>query len=176
MINLGAWNVKGHNKANKQLEVARFLSNHNISLIGLLETKIKRAGLGALYLRVFSGWCITSNIAWHDGGRIIVGWRSEDIQIDIIQCDSQFIHLMGVPKTENSFHCTFVYGSSAIHERKKLFMSLQELSTCIKTPWIILGDFNCVANFDEHHGQPIRLHEIQPFRDCLDWCCLHDIQ
>ena len=57
---------------------------YNINLIGLLETKIKRTSLVALYLRVFPGWCITSNIAWHDRGRIIVGWRSEDVQIDIV--------------------------------------------------------------------------------------------
>jgi hypothetical protein len=84
MINFEAWNVRGLNKVNKQLEVARFLSSHNISLIGLLETKIKRSGLGSLYLRVFPGWCLTSNLAWHDGGRIIIGWRSEDIQVDIL--------------------------------------------------------------------------------------------
>lgn len=48
MINFGAWNVRGLHKVNKQLEVARFLSEHNISLIGLLKTKIKRGGLGAL--------------------------------------------------------------------------------------------------------------------------------
>ena len=64
MINFGAWNVRGLNKVNKQLEVAQYLSTHNISLIGLLETKIKRSSLGALYLRGFPGWCITSNISW----------------------------------------------------------------------------------------------------------------
>lgn len=57
MINFGALNVRGLNKVNKQLEVARFLFKYNISLIGLFETKIKRAGFGALYLRVFTGWC-----------------------------------------------------------------------------------------------------------------------
>lgn len=116
---------QGLNKVNKQLEVARFLAEHNISLIGLLETKIKHVGLGALYLRVFLGWCITSNIAWHAGGRIILGWRSEDIHIDILQCDSQFIHVKGVPKSGSTFHCTFVYGSSVVQERRKLFTSLQ---------------------------------------------------
>ena len=45
----------------------------------------------------------------------------------------------------------------------------------MNSPWIILGDFNCVANFDERHGQPVRLHEIKPFRECLDWCGMHDL-
>ena len=61
------------------LRLLIFFSIHNISSVGLLETKIKRKGLGALYIRVFLNWCLTSNLAWHDGGRIMVGWKSEDI-------------------------------------------------------------------------------------------------
>ena len=82
---------------------------------------------------------------------------------------------MGAPKTGASFHCTFVYCSSMVYEQNKLFMSLHEISNSITTYWVILGDFNCVENFDERHGQPIRLHEIQPFRDCLEWYGLYDI-
>ena len=44
MISFGAWNVRGINKAKKQIEVAHFLSSNNISLIGLLENKVKRKG------------------------------------------------------------------------------------------------------------------------------------
>ena len=72
MISFGAWNVRGINKARKQIEVAQFLSYHNVSLIGLLETKVKCKGLGSLYLRIFPNWCFTTNLAWHEGGRIIV--------------------------------------------------------------------------------------------------------
>lgn len=42
MNNILAWNVRGLNKASKQEEVARFISSHNISLFGLLESKVKR--------------------------------------------------------------------------------------------------------------------------------------
>lgn len=87
MINICAWNVRGLNKANQQVEVANFISTYDISLIGLLEAKIKRKAMGSLYLKIFPNWCITSNIAWHDGGRIIVGWK-EDIHLDILQCHS----------------------------------------------------------------------------------------
>ena len=69
----------GINKAKKHIEVAHFLSFHNISLIGLLETKVKRKELGSLYLRMFPSWCFTTNLAWHDGGRIIVARRSANV-------------------------------------------------------------------------------------------------
>ena len=38
-----------------------------------------------------------------------------------------------------------------------------------------MGDFNCVANFDERHGRRMRLHEIKPLRDCLEWFGVHDL-
>lgn len=45
MINIISWNVGGLNSANKQLEIAKFLSFHNIGLFGLLKMKVKRSGL-----------------------------------------------------------------------------------------------------------------------------------
>lgn len=56
-----------------------------------------------------------------------------------------------------------------------MFSNLQGMSSSINSPWVILGDFDCVANFDERQGQPIRFLEVKPFRDCLAWCGLHDI-
>lgn len=108
-----AWNARGLNKVHKQFEVVRFLFTYNISLIGLLETKVKRKELGAFYLCVFPNWCVTTNLAWHEGGRIIVGWMNDDVQVNILVCTSQLIHIGCVPQTGSPFCCTFVYGSSA---------------------------------------------------------------
>ena len=66
--------------------MARFISYHNLSLIGLLETKVKCKGLGALYLRMFRNLYITTNLAWHDGGCILVGRKSADVHVDILSC------------------------------------------------------------------------------------------
>lgn len=175
MINLGAWNVRGLNKTHKQLEVAKFLGIYNLSLGGLLETKIKRTALGALYLRIFPSWCITRNLAWHDGGHIIVGWKSEDVSVDILRCSSQFIHVYYSPIRCVSFYCSFEYGSLEKQGKLQLFHDLQEISTTTNSPWIILGDFNYVSHFDERHGQPVRLQEIKPFRESLDWYGVHDL-
>ena len=62
MINIIAWNVRGLNSSNKQFEVAKTLTAHNIGLFGLLETKIKGSGLGPLYQRLCNNWCVTTNL------------------------------------------------------------------------------------------------------------------
>lgn len=72
--------------------------------------------------------------------------------------------------------CTFVYGSNDRNERIQLFCALRDLSQSVSTSWIILGDFNCVANLDERIGSPVRLAEIQPFRDCMAFWGVHDLK
>ena len=50
------------------------------------------------------------------------------------------------------------------------------MSKSITSPWIILGDFNRVANLDERIGSPVRLVEVQPLRDCMALCNVHDLK
>ena len=83
MNNILTWHVRGLNKVSKQAEVTRFISNHNVSLFSLLETKVKRQGICALYQRICPSWCISCNLAHHKGGRIIVAWKAEEIKVDI---------------------------------------------------------------------------------------------
>lgn len=63
------------------------------------------------------------------------------------------------------FMCTFVYGSTNKHERQQLFHDLRVMSQSVSSPWIVLGDFNCVVNLDKRIGSPVRLAEVQPLRD-----------
>ena len=63
--------MRGANKVNKQIDIADFIRHNNISLIGILKSKVKRAGLG-LFIFVFfpTGVLLASNLDWHKGGRI----------------------------------------------------------------------------------------------------------
>ena len=73
------------------------------------------------------------------------------------------------------FSYSFVFGSSKRHKRLSLFWDLLTISSSIYSPWIILGDFNRIANFDERLGSPVCLHEVQPIRDCMAWCNVYDL-
>ena len=176
MNNILAWNVRGLNKAKKQEEVARFISNHNISLFGLLETKVKRNNLGRLYQNICPGWCFTHNLDWHKGGRIIIAWKGEDIKVDIKRYHSQYIHLEVFPSFDKKFMCTFVYSATNKHIRQDLLNHLEDMNQGTNMPWIVLGDFNCIANLNEKIGSPPRLHETMPLRHCMESCGLYDLK
>ncbi|XP_062075253.1 uncharacterized protein LOC133779292 [Humulus lupulus] len=61
----------------------RMISHKRIGFVGLLETKVKAAKMGALYLNMFQGWCFTSNLAHHPNGRIIIAWNLNNYEVDI---------------------------------------------------------------------------------------------
>ena len=171
------WNVRGLNKARKQIEVTRFISSHNISLFSLLETKVKRQGLGALYQHFCPLWCFTHNLAWHnEGGRIIVAWKSDELKVDIKHCSSQLIHVEVTPIVGQIFHCSFVYGASDKKGREDLFAQLESVKMHIDGPWLIMGDFNCIVDLNERIGQRPRNHEVEPLRRCMETCEIHDLK
>lgn len=87
-----SWNVRGLNSPNKQVDVKKFIQHHSVGLVGLLETKVKASNLGSLYQRVFSGWCFSSNSAFHDGGRVVIAWKPGIFSVNILQASSQAIH------------------------------------------------------------------------------------
>ena len=80
-------------------------------------------------------------------------------------CFSQLIHLACKPNTGHPFYYSFVYGFNDKHERLKLLQLLVSLPC--EGSWIVLGDFNCVANLDERLGQHVRLLEFLPLRQCM---------
>ena len=142
MINNIARNVRGLNNVNKKNEVANTLSLLNVGMFGLLETKIKRHGLGPLYQRICYGWCVISNLSWRKGGRIIVGWKQEYFKVDVKVCSSQLIHLFVIPTMGDPFFCTVIYGASDKNMRLQLFSQLELISKGIDMAWAMLGDFN----------------------------------
>ena len=149
MINIISWNVRVLNNINKQKEVANTLSINNVGMFGLLETKIKRQRLGPFYRRVCYGWYVTSNLSWHKGGRIIVGWKQDYFTVDVRFCSSQLIHLFVILTIGDPFFCSFIYGANDKNMRLQLFSQLDMLSNDINKAWVMLGDFNCLANLDE---------------------------
>ncbi|XP_062104006.1 uncharacterized protein LOC133815150 [Humulus lupulus] len=149
--------------------------NQKIGLVGLLETRVKARNLGALYVRMLSGWCFTSNSAWHDGGRIIVSWNPLSFTVNILKCSSQLIHLF-VESVGNkaSFYVTFLYGFNDEEGRRGLWRDLQELS--VMDSWIVLGDFNDILSKEERIGNRVRFKSSLDFINCVGACQLEDVK
>ncbi|XP_056688691.1 uncharacterized protein [Spinacia oleracea] len=130
--------------------------------------------MGALYLKLFSGWCFTSNSMCHNGGRIVLAWKPGEFQVNPIFCSSQLIHCEISLKNGTKFWSSFIYAHNTQKERLVLWNDLCDLTARITGPWILMGDFNCVLNTDERVGSHVRLNEIQDFQNCVNTCGLED--
>lgn len=73
MMNFGMWNVRGLNKSSHQKEVTNFISVNNISLIGLVETKVRVQNSLAISRCINKNWNWLFNYKHHDYGRVCVG-------------------------------------------------------------------------------------------------------
>lgn len=169
--------MRGLNKLNKQDAVRSFLLTQNAGLVGLLETKVKPCSMGSLYLKMFNGWCFTSNASIIKGGRIIVAWNPLSFSVNILVMTPQLIHCVVQPKSGiEPFFCTFVYSFNESKEREKLWEDLISFKNYYKGAWVLLGDLNCVLNVEEIIGQSVRQGEMLPGRRCLESCGLSDIK
>ena len=170
-----SWNVRGLNSSQKQSEVCRFIQQHGIGLVGLLEHKVKLPNLGKLYQKIFSGWCFTSNSSFHSGGRIIVAWNPGSFTVSILSVTAQHIHCHVTPMSGMpAFFCTFVYAFNDSKQRESLWSDLRVLNT--QDPWILCGDFNCVMNIEERIGSAVRQSEIADINACMHCCGMEDIK
>ena len=59
----------------------------------------------------------------------------------------------------DSFACSFVYGATDKKERSIMLSELETIGATVIGPWIVLGDFNNIANLIERIGQKPRLHD-----------------
>ncbi|XP_074305396.1 uncharacterized protein LOC141640524 [Silene latifolia] len=62
MGSIGFWNIRGMNSSKKQYEIKRFLSQNNVGLFGLLETKIKANNWNKLNIIDIIAQCIHAEV------------------------------------------------------------------------------------------------------------------
>lgn len=142
-LNLGFWNIRGLNDPLKQKEVKCFVHKNKLSIVGLLEHKIKEGNAFRVINHICPQWSFVNNYTQASIGRILVCWDPQIVQIQVLDQSDQFIHCEVQSKCGNSpFFATFVYGDNFYLNRQALWSRLHLLSTA--SPWIVLGDFNVI--------------------------------
>ncbi|KAK9671917.1 hypothetical protein RND81_12G063700 [Saponaria officinalis] len=108
-MKVGVWNVRGMNGGIKQHEVVSFFQQNKLDIMGINESRIRRGNFCAVSRRRFSGFQIIHNYSDHPNGRLWAIWRRGDIQVQLLNSGSQWLHLQ-VVEDACSFLITFVYG------------------------------------------------------------------
>lgn len=111
MDKISAWNVRGLNWPNKQVDVQLFLHANKVGLVGLLETKAKKKNVDKVAAHVFLGWRWINKFSQASKGRLWVAWKPSNYNVKLLDLSDQFIHCQALRmSTKEQFYITFVYG------------------------------------------------------------------
>lgn len=84
------------------------------------------------------------NYEFSPKGRILLGWKHNDITVGMLKKQSQLIHCSVMSKDGlHSILITATYGLHSIEDRKPLWAELQQLDNAT-VPWLVMGDYNAV--------------------------------
>lgn len=155
-MNYTSINVRGLNNSPHQDELRNLILSNNISMVGLLETKVKENLAGSVARKINKNWSWHFNYGFHHYGRVWVGWNPNIWNLLLVNSSAQHIMYEATfLETNGKFIVTFIYAFNDGLDRQPLWDFLLEFSAVtnpVGTPWCTLGDFNTIASINEVLG------------------------
>ncbi|GKB78030.1 RNA-directed DNA polymerase, eukaryota, reverse transcriptase zinc-binding domain protein, partial [Tanacetum coccineum] len=107
-----------------------FMRKNGISLCGIIETQLKKKFVKKVCDDVFGSWSWASNsIDSSKGCRIVVGWDTSAMTIQLLQQTNQITHfLVRYFKDNRQMYVSMVYGENSLRARLKLWSDLIEIN------------------------------------------------
>ncbi|KAL2248030.1 UNVERIFIED_CONTAM: hypothetical protein Sindi_2655300 [Sesamum indicum] len=169
MLNTAIWNVRGLNKRDHQLAVQDIVAEFRLQLLGLLETRVRINNVAAIQSFLLPNWKWFVDYGMV-GNRIWIAWDDNFIDVDVVECGTQFIHcLVYIRSIRESIAITMIYGATEVADRRELWGSLETIAMQTgDIPWLIGGDFNAVRDISEICGASgdVRM-AMEEFNDCI---------
>lgn len=149
LFKLGGWNIRGLNDPLKQVVVSNFISNNNLSLVGIIETHVQESQSSRIKHRLKPSWHFIDNYVNNIHGRILVGWDPEVMKVSVIHSSTQAIFLDILYGQNIHFVVTMVYGDNDLITRRLLWEDINAFASYNTAPWILLGDFNSILEVED---------------------------
>ncbi|GFS43605.1 hypothetical protein Acr_00g0086040 [Actinidia rufa] len=69
--------------------VLKFLKTNKVAIMGIMETKLNHQMFEGIARNKFFGWRVANNFIHHPNGRILVIWKEDLVQLDIVEAKDQ---------------------------------------------------------------------------------------
>ncbi|KAL2230740.1 UNVERIFIED_CONTAM: hypothetical protein Sindi_1668400 [Sesamum indicum] len=163
------WNVRGLNKRDHQLAVKDIVAEFRLQFLGLLETRVRINNVSHIQALLLPQWKWFVDYG-SSGNRIWIVWDENFIDVDVVECGTQFIHChVNIRALHESIAITVIYGANELVERRALWGSMETIAMqSTDTPWLVGGDFNTVRDLSEICGVSgdIRM-AMEDFNTCI---------
>lgn len=91
-MKLVSWNIRGLNKSYKQNEMQRYIKEHNISILDIIEHRVQEKYSQKIIQKIAPKWEWCANYDSGDKGRIWVIWDPNKIKFTMLGYKPQYIH------------------------------------------------------------------------------------
>ncbi|KAL2225355.1 UNVERIFIED_CONTAM: hypothetical protein Sindi_3049900 [Sesamum indicum] len=163
------WNVRGLNKRDHQLAVKDIVAEFKLQFLGLLETRVRINNVSHIQAFLLPQWKWFVDYGSF-GNRVWIAWDENFIDVDVVECGTQFIHChVHIHALHESIAITVIYGANELVERRALWNSMETIAMqCTDIPWLVGGDFNTVRDLSEICGVSgdIRM-AMEDFNTCI---------
>ncbi|XP_056698108.1 uncharacterized protein [Spinacia oleracea] len=164
-MNICSWNVRGMNDPSKVGDIKNFVNVNQISVVALIETRVKLKNSSKIQNKFGAQWHWVSNYDHSDRGRIWIGWKHRVVTFTVVYKSEQIIHGIVSAKSANfTSGFTAVYGLHSIETRRPLWRELSSLSALNNLAWLVMGDFNSVL----YSGDRVNGHEVHRISSRID--------
>jgi exonuclease III len=173
------WNVCGLNNVARRETVHETIATTTCHLVCLQETKLifvdqfLAASLGGpkldmFYFKPVGGFSGTRGgiFLWNGDFMELVNYTKGEYHI------SSHVHMK---ESNVAFLLTMVYGPTRNGNKTVFLHELQDLKPQLGTPWLILGDFNCIYKARDKNNNHLNLWLMNQFRQVIDECELKEL-
>ncbi|XP_057756534.1 uncharacterized protein LOC130975820 [Arachis stenosperma] len=168
------WNIRG--AANKgTIRTLKELQNQKKpDLTILVETKCSGNKAREVIKAMGFNHAIVEEAVGFVGG-IWILWKNDDFKIKVMSTHKQFVHMEIENNQRRRWSLMAVYASPHEAQRKEMWVLLHNISRNMNLPWLMIGDFNDIAEQSEKKGGGNDTHACRRFRGWIDKCNLIDV-
>lgn len=173
-MNILSWNVRWAARSNFRRVFRQLITNHNPDIVILTETRV--SGERASNIISTLGFeCYTKVDAMGFAEGIWVLWNSNDVYMEPISSSFQEIHLE-CKVNDVFFLLSTIYASPNFERRKQLWTSFMNLPTNFNSSWLLIRDFNDIADpAEKFGGDPPSFTKMYFFNSFLNTCRLVEL-
>lgn len=146
-----------------------FVKENKVSIIAILERKIKENMENRVVRKIVPGWKFEANHEYSNKGRIWLLWNPQLRECVILNKSEQYIQGRVILRRKSlSFLFVAIYGLHTIQNRKKMWEDLRILTTGVKEHMICIRNYNAILTGDDRvQGSQVHEVEIRDFNEFL---------
>lgn len=165
MFEILCWNVRGLNDPAKRDAVREFIASLRVSIVCLQETKLNVID-DFLVMQClgpsFDGFVYVPAVETRGG--ILLAWNKSFVDIERASFDSYAITGEVIPRDNNRWWITTVYGPQTHEDKLNFLHDLAERRSLCPGPWLLLGDFNMIMYAEEKNNDRLDRFMMSRFR------------